>query len=270
MTSRSRSKRCLAELSPIPAEEAFPRSAAPSCPLPEPVPCCQATAEPAPVETPCCCKASMAEALRLLCDPVLASLVDFDRFFFLTDHLSIGGALAVPTAEGVDNITAADAAFHRFSPCNCDLLDLTGTAYFAAPAGTPVIALENISQLSLCAVKAVAFQLAPAPADTPANTPAPYQQALRAIRRSIQAEGGDTGACGSCQAHCNCDDRCCSAGILTELSTRNLSRLATLTAGPLVLQGVTVLGSLGSVLVLAEETVGRFYLVCANCVEALG
>ena len=48
----------------------------------------------------------------LLCDPVLASLVDFDRFFFLTGHLSIGGALAVPTAEGVDNITAADAAFH--------------------------------------------------------------------------------------------------------------------------------------------------------------
>ena len=55
-----------------------------------------------------------------------------------------------------------------------------------------------------------------------------------------------------------------------ELSTRNLSRMATLTAGPLVLQNVTVIGSLGSVLVLADEDTERFYLVCADHVEALG
>lgn len=272
MISRSRSKRCLPEMSPIPAEELYPcASPAPACPLPEPsVCCCQEEMEPAPVnDAPCCCKAAMAEGLRLLCDPTLASLVNFDTFFFLTDHLTVGGALTVPTADGVDNIGASAASFRRFSPCNCDLLDVTGSAYFAAPAATAT-ALETITQLSLCAVNAVAFQLAPAPADAPANAPTPYQQATRAIRRAIQAEGGNTHACGVCAAHCDCDDCCCSAGILAELSTRNLSRLATLSVGGLVLRGVTVLGSLGSALVLADEDNGRFYLVCASKVETLG
>lgn len=269
-----RSRRCHPQPSPIPAEELYPCTPeGPVCPLPEATSCpCQAAAdEPAAsTEAPCCCKASMAEALRLLCDPALASLVDFDAFFFLTDHLTVGGSLTVPAAGAIDNITGATASFHRFSPCNCDLLDVSGDTYFALPAAAPAAALDEVDQLSLCAVNAVAFQLTPPSADAPAGSPTPYQQALRAIRRDIQAEGGDTSACGVCMAHCDCDGCCCGAGILTELSTRNLSRLATLAAGPLVLREVTVLGALGSVLVLANEAANRLYLVCANRVEALG
>ena len=256
--------------SAIPAEDAFPcgctqaaseRSCA-CCPVASSSCGCSSpvvTPDPEPTDTtPCCCKASMAEALRLLCDPTLASLVDFDAFFFLTDSLAIGGALNVPTTT-TDNLAAISASFRRFSPCNCDLLDVGGTAYFANP-GSASVALADVDQVSLCAVRAVAFQLSPAE-DDPATTAAccePYQVALRSIRRAIQAEGGSTTACGTCAAHCDCDNCCCNAGILAELSTRNLSRLATLTAGPLVLQNVTVVGSLGSVLVLTDEDSERF------------
>lgn len=250
------------------AEAAIPAEAVyPSCPLVENG--CNCVPGNETPSDDCCCKASMAEALRLLCDSTLASLVNFDTFFFLTDNLTVGGALNAPT-DAADNIADAAASFRRFAPCNCDLLDVNGAAYFAAPGGTA--ALESVDQISLCAVRAVAFQLlpeAPAEAGRAANL-TPYQQAVRAIRRTIQAEGGATTACGSCTAHCNCDNCCCNAGILAELSTRNLSRLATLTVGPLVLQNVTVLGSLGSVLVLADETAERFYLVCVNNVEILG
>lgn len=215
----------------------------------------------------CCCKASMVEALRLLCGSTLGSLVDFNAFFFLTDSLAVGSALSVPS-EDIDNITTPNAGLRRFSPCNCDLLDVTGTAYFAVP-GTDNVALRNLDQLSLCAIKAIAFQVTEAecPRDCDDSN---YHRAVRAIRRAIQAEGGTTGACASCQAHCDCDNCCCAAGVLTELSSRNLSRQATLTVGPLVLQNVSVLGSVGSVLVLASENLNRFYLVCADSIEALG
>lgn len=270
--------------SAIPAEEVFPCGHAAEsscgcaretaecsracCPLPTSCGCSsQEAVTPDPIETSCCCKASMVEALRLLCDPTLASLVDFNAFFFLTDSLAIGGALKEFSSDCADNLAAAEASFRRFSPCNCDLLDVDGTAYFAVP-GMNCPALCDVEQISLCAIRAVAFQLA----DTEAGTCCcePFQMALRSIRRAIHAEGGTTSACGTCGAHCDCDDCCCEAGILTELSTRNLSRLATLTAGPLILRNVTVVGSLGSVLVLADEATERFYLVCANHVEALG
>lgn len=226
-------------------------------------------AEDDPADTPevtCCCKSSMVEALRLLCGNTLGSLVDFNAFFFLTDSLAVGSPLSVP-GEGTDNITTPTAGLRRFSPCNCDLLDVSGTAYFAVP-GTENVALEDLTQLSLCSIKAIAFQV------TESNCPrdcddSNYHRAVRAIRRAIRAEGGDTSACATCQAHCDCDNCCCAAGLITELSTRNLSRLATLTASPLVLRDVTVLGSLGSVLVLTDEDLSRFYLVCANSVEAL-
>lgn len=231
---------------------------------------CTAVTDDDSVTTPpvtCCCKSSMVEALRLLCGTTLGSLVDFDTFFFLTDSLAVGSPLSTPK-EDIDNISNPSAGLRRLAPCNCDLLDVTGTAYFAVP-GNDCVALEDLDQLSLCAVKAIAFQVmeGECPRDCDDSN---YRRAVRAIRRAIRTEGGSTGACASCQAHCDCDDCCCAAGVLTELSSRNLSRQATLTVGPLILQKVTVLGSVGSVLVLASECLNRFYLVCADSIEALG
>lgn len=247
------------------SEELFP-----TCPLENE---CGSQAEADPVPT-CCCKASMVEALRLLCGTELASLVDFDSFFFLTDTLSVGGALTVPNG-GPDNIEGLAASFQRFSPCNCDLIDVDGTAYFAVP-GAAYTALEDVEQLSLCSVKAVAFELEePSCPETCPN--AVYRRATRLLRRAIRTDGGDTSACATCggsgvgnSESLNCEACCCDEGLLTELATRNLSRQATLTAGPLVLQNVTVLGAVGSVLVLASEEEQRIYLVCISQVEALG
>ncbi len=216
----------------------------------------------------CCCKGSLADALRLLCGDTLGSLVDFDAFFFLTGSLAIGSALSVP-GEDTDNISAPEASLRRFSPCSCDLLDVSGTAYFAVPGSSPV-ALEDVDQLSLCALKAVAFGVAEADCERECGD-TNYDRAVRAIRRAIRAEGGDTNACARrSAADRDCDDCCCAEGLLTELSTRNLSRTATLTVGGMVLQNVTVLGSVGSALVLTDTELERFYLVCANAIEALG
>lgn len=217
----------------------------------------------------CCCKQSMVDALQLLCGNALSSLVDFSSFYFLTDTLSVGSTLSVPDTANTDNLAATPAAaLRRFAPCNCDLLEVSGTAYYATPASTSV-ALETVDQLSLCAVKAIAFQVLNTDCPTE-NENCGYDCAVRALRRAIQAEGGTTTSCGTCQAHCDCDTCCCSTGIITELATRNLSRQATIVAGPLFLQNVTVLGAIGSVLVLSAEALNRVYFVCANAVEAIG
>ncbi len=225
------------------------------------------TEPPQQEETRCCCKPAMAEALRLLCSECLSSVVDFNAFFFLTDALAVGSPLAIPGTD-TDNITTPTASLERFSPCNCDLLEVSGVAYATVPGSTTVV-MEDVDQLSLCALKAVAFQIEPSVCDDECED-TNYRQAVRAIRRAIRAEGGDTNACGTCGAHCDCDDCCCAAGVVRELSSRNLSRQATLVAGTLVLQNVTVLGSIGSALVLADEALSRVYLVCANAVEAIG
>lgn len=149
---------------------------------------------------------------------------------------------------------------------------MDGTAYFAIP-GTSTVALDPVDQLTLCSVKAVAFGLTDP--DCPEECPdTVYRRVVRNIRRAIRAEGGETSGCDSCDSvsanRCDCEDCCCDTGVLTELASRNLSRLATLTAGNLVLQDVTVLGAVGSVLVLASEEEERIYFVCASNVEALG
>jgi len=211
----------------------------------------------------------MADALRILCSTELNELVDFDTFFFLTDALTVGGPLgsSLPTTGPADNIAGAAASLQRFSPCNCDLLEVSGSAYFALPTAAGS-ALETVDAVSLCSLKAVAFQLSAA--DAPEDQDAQDRRAIRLLRRAIRCAGGDTNTCGRCQAHCDCDSCCCNKGLLTELSARNLSRQATLTTGPLLLRDVTVLGSVGSALVLWNESDRRVYLICVEAVELLG
>ncbi len=238
-------------------------------PIVDTCPCGREPEPEVPDTEACCCKASMAAALELLSGTRLADLVDFDAFFFLTDTFSVGGTLSAPMAGAPDNLAALQASFRRFSPCNCDLLDVTGSAYYALP-GSDTLALDTVDQLSLCAVKAVAFTLSDQPTCPDDCEAAAFRRAEYLLRRAIREAGGITGGGGTCRAHCDCDNCCCDSGILTELSSRNLSRLATITVGPMVLQNVTVLGSIGTVLVLSDETQERFYLVCANAVEVLG
>lgn len=256
------------DLSPLSAEDAFPCcenvvSRASTCDV---CGCGEDTQNDS--DAPCCCKSSMVEALRLLCGNELSQRVDFNAFFFLTDALTVGGSLGTNlAAEGpADNINDLSASLKRFSPCNCDLLEVDGAAYFATPS-SPAQAFSAVDTLSLCALKAVAFQLAEVEEGEEGEQQ--DRRTLRLIRRAIRSEGGDINSCGRCHAHCNCDDCCCNAGLLTELASRNLSRQATLSVGPLLLRDVTVLGSVGSALVLWNEDDRRVYFICVNAIEVL-
>ena len=75
--------------------------------------------------------------------------------------------------------------------------------------------------------------------------------------------------CCACSCACSDDECCCAAGLLSTLSQSNLSRKVTIVAGPLVLQGVTLLGTVGNVLVLSNSTNNRIYFVCVNQIQFL-
>lgn len=245
---------------------------------------CQATTvpgnpgQPEPDEGCGCCKASMREALKLLCSNQISDLLDFDGFAFVTDDLLVGTQPAAMGATAKDNLTTPTGTFRRFSPCNCDLIDISGTAY--GPFG----ALVDVEQATLCSLSAMVFQVTGAgtpetPAPTPAVTvnaccdtpPTTAEGRYLRVRDLLQCRlSAIDGQCGECVCHCNCtDDCCCAQGVLAALSTLSLNKRATLVAGLLALRNVTVLGTIGNVLVLGNEDDYRFYFVCANKVEML-
>lgn len=230
---------------------------APSCPLPAGY----ADSFRSHLDLQSFCKNSMVEVLRLLCDPQLSESVNLNTFFFLTDSLTVGGTLhaPVPSTAPADNIGSAAASFRRFSPCNNGLLEIAGTAYFTAVPGN-IVALETTDQISGLSLKAAAFTLIDA--EDVGETASTYRHAFRAFRRGLSAAPSAGGG--------GCDADGCTSALLAELSTRTLSRVVSFTAGPLVLQNVSVVGSLGNTIVLGNEPLRRFYLVCTEDIEVLG
>lgn len=218
-----------------------------------------------------CCKASMREALKLLCSNQISDLLDFDGFAFVTDDLVVGAQPVTMGPTAKDNLSDLEGTFRRFSPCNCDLIDIEGAAY--GPFG----ALINVDQATLCALSAIVFQvqgITTSGSTTPATncdcftTP---EARYRRVRDLLQCElDSFDRACGECVCHCDCtDDCCCAQGVLAALSGLSLNKRATLIAGLLALRNVTVLGTIGNVLVLGNDDDFRFYFVCANKVEML-
>ncbi len=239
--------------------------------------CCRpAPAAPRPpqVEEGCCCKRSFRAALSLLCDPQISSLLDFDTAAFLTSTYSAGAVLEAPAPDPVttptDNLPAALAgSFRRFSPNNCDLIDVDAPVYNAA--GTEVF---TATQLSLCHLDAVAIQGAAAAAEGDLTAIEVTARNFRCMRSRLAQR---LNPCGSpcspdCRCSCACDsgDCCCAAGLLATLAQNNISRRVSLVAGLLVLTGVTLLGTVGNVLVLSNDTDNRLYFVCVNSVQFIG
>lgn len=226
-----------------------------------------------------CCKASMRQALRLLCSNCISDLLDFDGFAFITDDLVVGTQTVPMCPDAKDNLSNLEGTFRRFSPCNCDLIDIEGCAY--GPCG----ALIDVDQATLCSLSAIAFQVqgcgcdgGPGGETTPPPPPPNSCDCLatpaaryRRVRDLLQCELRSCDRdCGECVCHCDCtDDCCCTQGVLAALSALSLNKRATLIAGLLVLRNVTVLGTIGNVLVLGNDCDHRFYFVCANKVEML-
>lgn len=234
--------------------------------------CCRTIPKPTPVpeiREGCCCKQSFRAALQLLCDSQIASLVDFDAAVFLTDTYSAGATLntTVPETTPTDNLGTPSGSFLRLSSCNCDLLEISATLYMPPATSTGATA----TQVSLCELAAIALQVAQGTAEGDVTAPEATTRNYRCLKQLLsQRLAPCNSRCGECSCKCDCDDCCCAAGVLSVLADNNLSRKVTLAAGQLVLQGVTLLGTLGNVLVLANDEDQRIYFVCAAKVQFLG
>lgn len=225
-----------------------------------------------------CCKASMRRALKLLCCNQISDLLDFNGFAFVTDDVIVGAQPDKMSDCSKDNLGSLVGTFRRFSPCNCDLIDIEGTAY--GPFGC----LVNVDQATLCSLSALVFQVqgesAPCPGTASvttmpvcecSTTPTTPEGRYLRVRNLLQCQLDriDTN-CGDCICRCDCtDDCCCAEAVLAALSSMSLNKRATLVAGLLALRNVAVLGTIGNVLVLGNDTDNRFYFVCANKVEML-
>ncbi|OUN22658.1 CotA family spore coat protein [Pseudoflavonifractor sp. An85] len=241
--------------------------------------CCQPVAAPCPpvvdVEEGCCCKQSFRAALQLLCNSQLATLLDFNQAAFVTDTY-VAGATINTTPAGTtpaDNLNTMSGSFRRFSPCNCDLLEISALVNTPPETSTGVTA----TQVPLCQLTAVALQTATAPASGDITSDQATANNFQTIQKILSqclnpCTNPCSTPCGACACSCACsdDECCCAAGLLSTLSQSNLSRKVTIVAGPLVLQGVTLLGTVGNVLVLANSTNNRIYFVCVNQIQFLG
>ena len=262
--------------------------------------CCRPAPAPAPqppqVEEGCCCKQSFRAALSLLCDEQISSLLDFDAAAFITDTYTAGTTLAcgkpyagsaaaqagggeagtmgkpTPTccpSNASDNLGTLRGGFRRFSPCSCDLLDIDAQLYTAGGKGCCFTA----TQVSLCELDAVAIQAANACPEGDLTGSEVTARNFRCLRQRLaQRLNPCGGPCGQEWCSCTCDERdcCCAAGLLATLSRNNLSRRVSLAAGLLLLDGVTLLGTVGNVLVLANDCDNRLYFVCVNSVQFIG
>ena len=234
--------------------------------------CCHSVPTPAPqppqVDEACCCKQSFRAALGLLCDEQLSSLLDFDTSAFLTSTYVAGATLeAAPTATPADNLSAdLTGSFRRFSPCSCDLLDVDAPVHNIA--GNTVL---TATQVPLCQLDAVVLQGAEAEAEGDLSAEEVAARNFRCLRQRLSQRLNPCNTCGQGQCSCDCDEDCCCAkGLLATLAQNNLSRRVSLVAGLLAVTGVTLLGTVGSVLVLANDTDRRLYFVCVNSVQFVG
>lgn len=226
-------------------------------------------------EDGCCCKQSFRAALQLLCNPVLAALLDFSAVAFVTDDYLAGSVPQTPTVPEsgtpADNLAETlTGTFRRFSPCDCDLLDINAPVY---PTDvTSDVSVLTAAQMSLCALDALAIQAAEATAEGDLSEEEMAAFNFRRIQAILSAR--TTNSCVlTSEHHCqSCDEEgcCCSQGLLSALSQGNLSRQVSLVAGPLVLTNVTLLGTVGNVLVLANDNDYRIYFVCVNSVQFIG
>ena len=231
----------------------------PRPPMPQPP-----RAEEADVDCGCSCAAGMLGALELLCDPRLAPLVDYSQFAFFTPNFVLGTSLNCPdtSAAAYDNLTGPLAGeFVSIKPCTCDDLEVSGQVYYSMPVCTTDACCASgpaftANSVSLCSLSAVAFTV-PAGDDAAASynsLKSLLWQALHPGRPPLSQSAPVMKP-----TPCDCTD--------TKLSGR---RTASVAAGPLLVANASVLGSVGEVLVLANDTDRRIYYVCQNAVSFSG
>lgn len=99
----------------------------------------------------CACRDSLAAALQLLCGGDLPALIDFNRFAFLTSNYLIGANLVCPCGQTgtYDNLSdTLSGTFNRFTPCSCELIDVSGPVYGAIPYYRPQTVANLLTVMS--------------------------------------------------------------------------------------------------------------------------
>ena len=214
-------------------------------------PCQQPTPpqQPAPVQRPCCpCGEDLRKALELICCPQLRSLVDFDTFAFITDFYVLGTALTAPDATTAPGDNLDDpAATYVCGGDSCETVTVSGTLYPPVVGGAALA--PTVTQAALCQLTAVSFEAAEVDESAEANFQTISQTLGQLLRPHRPVE-------------------CCS--VADALTTAAAVRASTVAAGPLIVQNSTILGQIGSVLVMANSTDSRFYFICANSIDFMG
>lgn len=222
-------------------------------------------AEPSEIDCCCACAAGMSAALQLLCDARLAELTDFSQFAFVTGGFVLGTALNCPEAcsTAYDNLKGPLAGeFVRITPCTCENLEVSGKIYYPQPvcSGECCCACGpafEAHEVALCAIKAVAFGVTAG--SCCAETEQNYQQLKTLLWQALHC-----GACAPCTLPAKATP--CDASGNGIRSRRTLS----VTVGPLLVANAAVLGSVGDVVVLANDADRRFYFICDSSVDFIG
>ena len=181
-----------------------------------------------------------------------------------TPNFVLGTSLNCPdtATTAYDNLTGPLAGeFVSIKPCTCDDLEVSGQIYYpipvcaadsccaAGPAFTP-------SAVSVCSLTAVAFTV-PA-SETQDET---YTQLKSLLWQALHPGRPPLSNTAPVMkpTPCDCTD--------SRLSGR---RTVSVAAGPLLVANAAVLGSVGEVLVLANDADRRIYYVCQNSVSFSG
>lgn len=176
-------------------------------------------------------------------------LVDFSTFAFVTDDYVLGTPLTTPPTDTApsDNLTEP-VGVYTCGGDSCETITVSGTLY---PAEADGVALAPIvTQAALCRLTAITF-------DAAATTTEPIAVNFQTISQTL----------GQLLRPQKSHD-CCS--VADALTTAAAVRASTVIAGPLVVQNGTILGQIGSILVMANSTDSRFYFICANDIDFMG
>lgn len=214
------------------------------CPPPCPPP------QQQPPAAGCPCAEYFRKALDLLCSPRLRPLVNFAAFTFVTDYYVLGSGLEAPTVGTVpdDNLTAP-AGSYVCGGDSCESLTVSGLLYPSQPDATPTEV--TVTQVALCRLNAIVFDAA---ADTVDPTTDNFQTLSQSLGQLLRPQKPQD----------------CGSSLADALTSAAAVRASTVTSGPLIVQNSTIIGQLGDLLVMANSTDSRFYLICANKIDFMG
>mgnify|MGYP006980648842 CR=1 FL=1 len=216
----------------------------------------------------CSCAPGLVAALQLLCRPRFAALTDYQQFAFITRDFVLGSSLNCPAAATTpyDNLTGPlDGEFVKITPDSCENLEVSGQIYYPNPictGGTETACCAegpyfDADSVRLCGLSAVAFGVTET-TDFP-SAEAAYNELAKLFYQATHAGCGPMPSTPVKPTPC---DR--STGDIAGRGT------VSLTAGPLVLGNVSVLGEVGDVLILANSEDRLFYFVCRSTIGFIG